>query len=187
MQLQGGACAYNLSASCKNSSARSQAKEYPKQLVATSPLCLPFRTVFLLPSEKFTMTSRMYVVKRGKPAASEALCARGSFFGGACRHAPTSHVQLLSLSAFFRYRWAKRDGHVRQDHLQDQQTLLWTEPGFRRPSRFSFWLKKAQIVFNSAWHLRCFSVVVIVFAFPLSIGRDHYEGDIRCVWWGHYH
>lgn len=101
MQLQGGACAYNLSASCKNSSARSQAKEYPKQLVAISPLCLPFRTVFLLPSEKFTMASRMYVVKRGKPAASEALCARGSFFGGACRHAPTSHVQLLSLCAFF--------------------------------------------------------------------------------------
>ena len=88
---------------------------------------------------------------------------------------------------FFRYRWAKRDGHVRQDHLQDQQTLLWTEPGFCRPSRFSFWLKKAQIVFNSAWHLRCFSVVVIVFAFLLSIGRDHYEGDIGCVWWGHYH
>lgn len=67
MQLQGGACAYNLSASCKNSSARSQAKGVP-QAVGSYLFALPAVPYSLfLPSEKFTMASRMYVVKRGKP------------------------------------------------------------------------------------------------------------------------
>ena len=100
MQLQGGACAYNLSASCKNSSARSQAKGVP-QAVGSYLFALPAVPYSLfLPSEKFTMASRMYVVKRGKPHLKHCV-PEAVFFGGACRHAPTSHVQLLSLCAFF--------------------------------------------------------------------------------------
>lgn len=137
MQLQGGACAYNLSASCKNSSARSQAKGVP-QAVGSYLFALPAVPYSLfLPSEKFTMASRMYVVKRGKPHLKHCV-PEAVFLAGLAAMRQQAMFSCYLCVLFSRYRWAERDGHVRQNHLQDQQTLLWTKPGFRRPSTFSF-------------------------------------------------